>query len=121
MKECIERVAILQAIEESEPDVMADYGEYYGSEWGFSRSKLSEIIRGMPAADVVEVRHGRWVPEVHHTYLPVEYDDAGYPVLHEYTSYRCSLCGREETKEEPYCHCGAHMDKEDEYEKSKPI
>lgn len=34
----------------------------------------------------------------------------------KYISYRCSLCGREETKEEPYCHCGALMDKEDEHE-----
>lgn len=66
--------------------------------------------------ELVEVRHGRWVPEIHHTYLPVEYDDAGGPILHEYTSYRCSLCGREEAKEEPYCHCGARMDKEDEHE-----
>lgn len=81
-----------------------------------SVTSLAAAISQTPAADVVEVRHGRWVPEIHHTYLPVEYDDAGGPILHEYTSYRCSLCGREETKEEPYCHCGARMDKEDEHE-----
>ena len=62
-----------------------------------------------------EVRHGRWNPEIHHTYIPVEYDQNGDPILHEYISYRCSLCSREETKEEPYCHCGARMDKEDEH------
>lgn len=73
-------------------------------------------LQSLPAADVVEVRHGRWVSEIHHTYLPVEYDDAGDSILHEYTSYRCSLCGREEAKKEPYCHCGACMDKEDEHE-----
>ena len=76
---------------------------------------IKKVLRDIPAADVV-VRHGRWVSEIHHTYLPVEYDDAGDPILHEYTSYRCSLCGREEAKEEPYCHCGARMDKEDEDE-----
>lgn len=91
MTEYIERAAILQAIEESEPDVMADYGEYYGSEWGFSRSKLSEIIRGMPAADVVEVRHGRWY-------------------LAEDAVFRCSECGRICYElDAPYCYCGALM------------
>ena len=39
---------LLKAIEESEPDVMADYGEYYGSEWGISRGKLYEIIANLP-------------------------------------------------------------------------
>lgn len=72
--------------------------------------RLSELAK----ADVAEVRHGRWIPKINHTYIPVEYDENGIPVLHEYISYRCSLCGREETKEEPYCHCGARMDKEDD-------
>lgn len=76
--------------------------------------RAHKIVASIQAADVVEVRHGRWAPEIHHTYLPVEYDDAGGPILHEYISYRCSLCGREEAKEELYCHCGARMDKEDE-------
>ena len=85
--------------------------------------QIKSILFGLKAADVVEVRHGRWAPEIHHTYLPVEYDDAGGPILHEYISYRCSLCGREEAKEELYCHCGARMDKEDEHDKyaSDPV
>ena len=48
MPECIEKKKLLKAIEESEPDVMADYGEYYGSEWGISRGKLYEIIANLP-------------------------------------------------------------------------
>ena len=99
MKEYIERAAILQAIEESEPDVMADYGEYYGSEWGFSRSKLSEIIRGMPAADVVEVRHARWIK--HESYDECE-------ACHAKTIYGRNYCPS----------CGALMDKEGEHEVS---
>ena len=48
MPECIEKKKLLKAIEESEPDVMADYGEYYGSEWGISRGQLYEIIANLP-------------------------------------------------------------------------
>lgn len=99
MKEYIERAAAIEAIRK--------YQYPYGVEF---------LLSNIPAADVVEVRHGRWAPEIHHTYLPVEYDDAGGPILHEYISYRCSLCGREEAKEELYCHCGARMDKEEEHE-----
>ena len=56
-----------------------------------------------PAADVQEVRHGKWV----------EYEK-GMIV----TSYKCSLCGDvvmddtgyDVVKDYPYCHCGAKMD-----------
>lgn len=52
-------------------------------------------IRAMKAADVVPVRHGRWI-------------DKGS------LSCRCSECGCKSTKESPYCHiCGAIMDRED--------
>lgn len=81
----------------------------------FSSSEIEAMLSDLSAADVAEVRHGRWIPKINHTYIPVEYDENGIPVLHEYISYRCSLCSREETKEEPYCHCGARMDKEDEH------
>lgn len=105
MKEYIERAALKREL--------APYEE---NDFSQQMDVILAIVDAQPAADVVEVRHGRWVPEVHHTYLPVEYDDAGYPALHEYISYRCSLCGREEAKKEPYCHCGARMDKGDEHE-----
>lgn len=70
-------------------------------------------IDGKPAADVVEVRHGRWIG--------LEYDGYadGCPV---YDLWECSECGEEVRGEDvpathPWCHsCGARMDKEDEYE-----
>ena len=105
MTEYIERAALKREL--------APYEE---NDFSQQINVILAIVDAQPAADVVEVRHGRWVSEIHHTYLPVEYDDAGDPILHEYTSYRCSLCGREEAKKEPYCHCGACMDKEDEHE-----
>lgn len=90
-------------------------------EWKVNQDRLYalEVINDFPTADVAEVRHGRWNPEIHHTYIPVEYDQNGDPILHEYTSFRCSLCGREELKEEPYCHCGARMGKEADHEVSE--
>lgn len=99
MKEYIERVTALNALIRA---------------LGYCQC-ANDVITRIPAADVAEVRHGRWNPEIHHTYIPVEYDQNGDPILHEYTSFRCSLCGREEPKEEPYCHCGARMGKEDEH------
>ena len=90
--------------------------------WLFADESCASVVsdfEGLPAADVAEVRHGRWNPEIHHTYIPVEYDQNGDPILHEYTSFRCSLCGREEPKEEPYCHCGARMGKEADHEVSE--
>lgn len=94
-------------------------GTLYTREAEFLLQKVIFLLKNAPAADVAEVRHGRWNPEIHHTYIPVEYDQNGDPILHEYTSFRCSLCGREEPKEEPYCHCGARMGKEADHEVSE--
>src|SRR5699024_9759082 len=71
------------------------------------------VIETFPAADVVEMRHGRWIG--------LEYDGYadGCPV---YDLWECSECGEEVGGEDvpsthPWCHsCGARMDKEDEHE-----
>ena len=50
------------------------------------------------AADVAEVKHGRWIPFLDgDSIMPERY-------------YRCSECGRRCGFQEPYCHCGAKMD-----------
>ena len=110
MKEYIERAAVEEMLENAQ--LISD-GEYCG----YCTEDVN--LGSISAADVAEVRHGRWNPEIHHTYIPVEYDQNGDPILHEYTSFRCSLCGREEPKEEPYCHCGARMGKEADHEVSE--
>lgn len=64
-------------------------------------------LQNLPAADVVEVKHGRWVK-------PVPGDGENY----------CSVCKAEQPWfygygyfESDYCpNCGARMDKEDEHE-----
>lgn len=76
--------------------------------------QIKSILFGLKAADVVEVRHGRWIPS-----------DMGGGEPDE--AYICSECGEpwilnEGTPEENnmrYCPaCGARMDKEDEHEVS---
>lgn len=105
MKEYLDKEVVQEMLENAQ---IISNGEYYGY--------CTEDVRlnSIPTADVAEVKHGRWIPKINHIYIPVEYDENEIPVLHEYISYHCSLCGREETKKEPYCHCGTRMDKEDD-------
>ena len=50
------------------------------------------------AADVAPVVHGRWISFLGGDHImPERY-------------YRCSRCGRVESRRQPYCHCGAKMD-----------
>lgn len=115
MKEYIERAVAVKKFENYRRDCEEENDERAAQ---IFEDCISELM-AIPAANVAEVRHGRWNPEIHHTYIPVEYDQNGDPILHEYTSFRCSLCGREELKEEPYCHCGARMGKEADHEVSE--
>ena len=66
-----------------------------------------EMIENFPAADVVEVRHGKWV------HSEIEDDDWGR-TFHKWT---CSVCGYSVAHNptgENYCpNCGAKMDKEE--------
>lgn len=100
MKEYIERASVHSIIERT-------------STFAFTRGGMHEQVDSLPAADVVEVRHGRWIG--------LEYDGYadGCPV---YDLWECSECGEEVRGEDvptthPWCHsCGARMDKEDEHE-----
>ena len=73
-----------------------------------SRERIANLVESMPtikiipAADVVPVIHGRWLPIVSYN-----------------NTYKCSECGRllvditdglkMVAKHYPYCHCGAKM------------
>ena len=57
----------------------------------------SQYIEALPAADVAPVvRGGGSILDGDHI-MPERY-------------YRCSRCGRVESRRQPYCHCGAKMD-----------
>lgn len=97
MAKYIDRELIIKAIRNEDKDVMADYGEEYGTEWRFSEEKIIEIIMKVPAADVTPVVHGEW--------LCVETDDEQF--------FLCSVCNNKEYWESNYCpNCGAKMDVE---------
>ena len=57
------------------------------------------------AADVAPVVHGRWI----------SFLDGDHIMSERY--YRCSRCGRVESRRQLYCHCGAKMDGGDNTER----
>ena len=111
MKEYIERVAIHELVNGLPKYQMFNY-DRTKSLIGINPDDVDFGVDKMPAADVVEVRHGRWIPS-----------DMGGGEPDE--AYICSECGEpwvlnDGTPEENnmrYCPaCGARMDKEDEHE-----
>lgn len=64
------------------------------------------------STDVKEVVHANWIKNEFESLIPYEEDENGNPVMHKYTNYKCSICGRTEKEKEPYCNCGAKMDLE---------
>lgn len=75
---------------------------------------LLEVLDA-PAADVAEVRYGRWEGYSHSRYCGIDAD--GEPVYRDGVVYYCSnpKCRRKTVIKENYCpSCGAKMDLEDE-------
>lgn len=72
-------------------------GSALGRHTGLADCIASEIA-DIPAADVAPVVHARWV----------SFLDGDHIMPERY--YRCSRCGRVESRRQPYCHCGAKMD-----------
>ena len=66
-------------------------------------------LRPVSREHVEKVWKGEWIKERGQTYIPVEYNEQGEAILHDFVVYRCSICGRENTKVEPFCNCGAPM------------
>lgn len=98
MKEYIERAALKREL--------APYEE---NDFSQQMDVILAIVDAQPAADVVEVRHGRWG----------EYES--FPLTSSLNGHPCSECGMHfSTLAIPvmkYCpNCGARMDKEDEHE-----
>lgn len=102
MKEYIERAAVEKFIEDglNNPDKNKAFGH--------DAIEIMAEIHYMPAADVVEVRHGRWMTTdayPHHLYCSVCYK----------TYAKNAKWVNELDLPTNYCpNCGARMDKEDE-------
>lgn len=110
MKEYVERAAVHELVKRLPKYQMFNY-DRTESLIGINPNDVDFGMDKIPAADVVEVRHGRWL----------EYDgaDKGF--------HYCSECKRQAFNYEDgevvvevlsdWCpHCGARMDKEDEHE-----
>jgi hypothetical protein len=72
--------------------------------------KICKLKEQEPAADVQEVRHGKWIEEqCQHVIYRIKNRAA-------WVKYTCSLCGKKNGRyKSPYCpHCGAIMDGGDE-------
>ena len=105
MKEYIDREATLN--ERPEGRNPGQVGkEEYNKGWNDCRSAFYRCISGMPAADVAEVRHGRW-----------ERVSTASGII---SRVRCSVCAGTQPlpfENMPYCPtCGARMDEEDGHE-----
>ncbi len=96
MAEYIEKEAAFNAVLKLVPKVDGD-----GYCWVI-RGDVAMAVDSVPAADVVPVRHGRWMLKT--------FDD-GYG---EYQLYECDQCGAHTAQKcRNFCHnCGAKMDGE---------
>jgi hypothetical protein len=73
-----------------------------GLRYEFHKFVYVDDIMNIPFEDVAPVIHGKWEPVVESVW------NLTMPVL---TGWRCSECGRIEQEKEPYCNCGAKMDR----------
>lgn len=117
MKEYIERAAVHELVKRLKKYQMFSY-DRTKSMIGISPDDVDSGVDKMPAADVVEVRHGRWVDENKN---PIPWDECNSKCP-SHSAY-CSECGECLTGSDEYpaiglyCpNCGARMDKEDEHE-----
>lgn len=60
MDDYISRQAAIEAFENADKDVMADYGEHYGCEWGFSSETVNNTINSIPSEKVKPIVYGKW-------------------------------------------------------------
>lgn len=96
MTDYISREATIKRIHEV---YCASCDSYHGVRCRVCRTgDAIDIIGDAPAADVAPVVHARWV----------SFLDGDHIMPERY--YRCSRCGRVESRRQPYCHCGAKMD-----------
>lgn len=106
MKECIEKTAALD-ICQKEYEERLRMADYCGDTVAWN---IGGAIKSIPTADVVEVRHGRWLTTdayPHHLYCSVCYK----------TYAKNAKWVNELDLPTNYCpNCGARMGKEDEHE-----
>ncbi len=79
-------------------------GEKYGN-GSREQIMIMRVVNETIEDDVEKVKRGEWldvIEEVNNTCAGITFKG--------FAGYKCSLCGRQEIRKEPYCHCGAKMD-----------
>lgn len=82
----------------SRTEALKDFESCNAENPNWTPQRVKTLLIRQPAADVAEVVHGRWI----------SFLDGDHIMPERY--YRCSRCGRVESRRQPYCHCGAKMD-----------
>ena len=107
--EYISRKAAIAYIREQSEECQKAFEELGGESgiYADAYNDLAEDFYSIPAADVAEVKHGRWITEICESISKRNR-------LIEYKVYSCSVCGRSNGRvKKRYCpNCGALM-KED--------
>ena len=114
-KEYIEREAVIKMLENTDwytinKNGILVLGASDGDTALFKAGDMFQLVRKASAADVEPVRHGKWIEKRRGAKSPEGYYYWNTPLTHVFV---CSECGRQEDKREPYCNCGAKMDKEE--------
>lgn len=73
----------------SRTEALKDFESCNAENPNWTPQRVKTLLLRQPDADVAPVVHGRWLEEKRQTLLPVEYDDVGKPILHDYVVYRC--------------------------------
>lgn len=102
MAEYIDREALMQKMLAKLRDWKQRQVDFESFVSGYAQGCID--VENAPVADVAEVKHGEWLPD-YETFV----DDSERESEPIQTGWVCSLCGRQEFKKEPYCHCGANM------------
>ena len=74
--------------------------------WRLAHNVIIDILHNLPIEDAVGVVHGRWIDD-YDTFV----QDNGTESEPIHTGFVCSVCGRHSFAIEPYCHCGAKMER----------
>ena len=107
MKEYIEREAVMERLRRMPIPKQAGRGNTWLDNCAAGVNAAIREVASFPAADVAEVRHGRWVNTKNEVEQICKCSECGYPI-----SYFWSRT--------PYCpNCGARMDKEASHEVSE--
>lgn len=108
MKEYIEKEAVLEILKRNSVGTWRGVPAYPAE----IKSAAHEI-GNLPAADVAEVRHGRWIDKGWDGDFSWQIDGRGSC----WRVYECSECQCKTSAKTDYCpNCGARMDKENEHE-----